>query len=459
MPPIAKGDAIGVDIEDLAYGGQAVGRVDGMVVFVEGALPGERVVVRVTKKKKNHAEGILERIETASPHRIAEPPCPLFGRCGGCAWQHFEYAEQARWKEKQVGDVIRHVGGIQDFELRPIVAAPSPWGYRNKMELTFGLDDDGQAILGFHQRGRFDRVLPVETCLIQPEPMNAMLPILVDYARNHGLSIHDPRDHQGFLRQAVLRHSRTTGQAILVLLTTRGDLPDRDELAERLAAEAPGFKGMLWGLNEAVSDVARIDEELWRWGDPELTETVNGLTFAISPKSFFQTNTDGAALLYAAAVELAEVGPEDRVLDAYCGAGTIGLHCAGRAGRVVGVESVTEAVWNARANARANGVANATFIAAPMAQGLSLAQSAAGGPFTRVIIDPPRGGMDKRSLRGLLDLEAPVFVYVSCNPATLARDLQACQEAGYRLEVVQPVDMFPQTYHVEAVARLRRASA
>jgi 23S rRNA (uracil1939-C5)-methyltransferase len=456
MNPVpTKNDTIQVEIDDLAYGGLGVGRLEGFVVFVEQALPGEIVTARIVKKKKNHAQAVIESIDRPSEHRVAEPPCPVFGACGGCAWQNFAYEQQTVWKQKQVADTLKHIGGLDSFELRPIVASPRPWRYRNKMEFTFGLDDDGRQMLGFHRRGRFDQLLPIDACLIQPEPSDAILRLLTRYARERNLTVYDPRTHDGFLRQAVLRHSFTTGETILTLLTTRGDLPDRDGLAGRLAAEVPGFKGMLWGLNEGLADVARIDEELWRRGAPELIETVNGLTFAISPQSFFQTNTAAAELLYRHTAALADLGPADRLLDAYCGTGAIALHCARNGGRVVGVELVTEAIWDARANARANHIENATFIAAPMAQGLELAQRAAGGVFTHVIIDPPRGGMDKRSLRGLLDLRAPVFLYVSCNPATLARDLQTITEAGYKLDVVQPVDMFPHTFHIETIVRLR----
>jgi 23S rRNA (uracil1939-C5)-methyltransferase len=456
MTAIASNTILPVDIDDLAYGGMGVGRVDGFVVFVEGALPGERIAARVVKKKKNHAQAVIDRIERPSPHRVAEPPCPVFGECGGCTWQNFDYEQQTVWKQKQVADTLKHLGGQDgDYELRTIEPSPRPWRYRNKMEFTFGENEQGEAILGFHRRGRFDSLLPIDACLIQPEPFDAILRVLTACAREKGLSTYDPRRHEGFLRQAVLRHSLTTGQSMLALLTTRGDLPEREALADRLRAEVPGFKGMLWGLNEGLADVARIDDEQWRCGELELIETVNGLTFTISPRSFFQTNTAGAEVLYRHITELAELGPEDRVLDAYCGAGAIALHCARAAGRVVGVELVNEAIWDARANARRNGIDNATFISAPMAAGMDLAQRAAGGTFTRVVIDPPRGGMDKRSLRGLLDVRAPVFIYVSCNPATLARDLQTICETGYAVEVVQPVDMFPHTFHIETIVRLR----
>lgn len=452
---IEKNGIVSVEIDDLAYGGLGVGRVGGFVVFVEQALPGERVAARIIKKKQNHAQAVIHEIERPSPHRIATPPCPLFGTCGGCTWQNFPYDQQALWKGRQVGATLKHVGRQEGFNVLPTLGSPRQWRYRNKMELTFERDSEGRQILGFHYPGSFDHIFEVPACLIQPEPFDAMLAILTDYARTNNLATYDQRNHEGFLRHAVMRHSFTTGESILVLLTQEGELPEKEQLAQRLAAGVPGFKGMVWGLNTGVADVARIQREAWRWGSPELIETVNGLTFAISPQSFFQTNTAGAEVLYATAAAMAQLGPTDVVLDAYCGIGAIGLHCARIARRVVGIELITEAIWDARANAARNGIKNATFLAAPLAQGLALASHGAGGPFTRVIIDPPRGGMDKKSLAGLIELRAPIFLYVSCNPATLARDLQTICDGGYEIDAVQPVDMFPHTYHVETLVRLK----
>lgn len=454
--PVCKNDVVSVEIEDLAYGGLGVGKLDGFVVFVEGALPGELVSARIIKKKANHAQAVIEKIERPSPHRIADPPCPLFGRCGGCTWQNFTYDQQLVWKQKQVLDTIAHIGRQRDFEVMPIIGSPVQWRYRNKMEFTFGVDGEAKSVLGFHVPGRYDRVFEVPACLLQPESLDVMLAEVQAYVREHGLEAYDPKTHTKFLRHAMMRHSRTTGECILVLITNRGTLPDKEALAERLAAKVPGFKGMMWGLYTGMSDVARIEKEAWRWGEPELIETVNGLTFRISPQSFFQTNTVAAELLYAKVVEMAQIEPGTRVLDAFCGAGSIALHCARKGANVVGVELIREAIWDARENARRNGIEGVTFLAAPMDEGLPLAKQAAGGEFSRIIIDPPRGGMDKRSRRGLIELGAPVFVYVSCNPATLARDLLEFEDHGYKIEAVQPVDLFPHTYHIETIVRMRK---
>ncbi len=456
MQAPAKNATVTVEIEDLAYGGLGVGKLDGFVVFVDKALPGELVSARIIKRKQNHAQAVIEKIERPSPFRIQNPPCPLFGSCGGCAWQNFSYDQQIIWKQKQVIDTIAHIGRQRDFEVPPIIGSPEIWRYRNKMEYSFGTDADGKTILGFHSPGRFDRIFEVPACHIQPEPFDIMLREIQAFVREQGLEAYDPRVHRRFLRHAVMRHSATTGESILVIITHQGELPHKEMLAERLAASVPGFKGMLWGLYTGMSDIARIERELWRWGTPELSETVNGLTFQISPQSFFQTNTHAAALLYQRVIEMAQIEPGQRVLDAFCGAGSIALHAAKAGAHVVGVELVREAIWDARENARRNQIEGPVFIAAPIDQGLALARQAAGGQFARVIIDPPRGGMDKRSRRWLIELGAPVFVYVSCNPATLARDLLAFEEAGYRIEAVQAVDLFPHTHHIETIVRLRK---
>lgn len=457
MKEIQRNSLVTVEIEDLVYGGLGMGRVDGFVVFVEGALPGDVVKARIGKKSKNHAQATVDSFDRLAPNRVT-PPCAIFDVCGGCVWQDLPYEDQLVWKGKQVRDTLERLGGIQSLpELRPMIPSPSVWNYRNKMEFTFGQDNEGQTILGFHEPGRFDRIFNVPKCLIHPEPFDSLLNELTAWARESGLPPYQQRGHSGFLRHAVMRHSHTTGGALLILCTASGELPDPSGLARRLKQACPALQGFVWGLNDGLAEVAVIRERRFVWGDPTLTETINGLTFKISPESFFQTNTAGAEKLYQVVMDLGEIGPHDTVMDAFCGAGAIGLHCAKTARRVVGVEVVREAVWDARSNARANGVDNCVFISAPMNEGMELARAAAMRAFTRVIVDPPRGGMDKKSLITLAEVGAPVFIYVSCNPATLARDLQILIDRGYVVDAVQPVDMFPHTYHIETVVRLRRS--
>lgn len=455
MTEIKKNGIVTLEIEDLAYGGQGVAKPNGFVVFVKHAVPGDLVRARIVKKAKNHANAVLEEIERPSERRV-EPRCPLFGTCGGCSWQNLSYEDQLLWKHKQVVETLTHLGALENLpEIPPLIPSPEIWNYRNKMEFSFGRNREGEAIVGFHLPERFDQIFEVPRCYIHPEPFDSILGALTDYARAHRLEPYDQRIHRGFLRHAVVRQSKLTGGISLLLVTTDGKLPEPDALARTLKERCPTLQGFLWGINNGVADVATYDEERFRWGDLDLEERINGLTFKISPLAFFQTNTLAAERLYQVAVEMAELRGADRVLDAYCGAGAIGLHCASSAAKVAGIDISREAIWNARANAQANRIANATFLFGPLNERLPLAISSMGG-FTRVIIDPPRGGMDKKSLAMLIDLKAQVFVYVSCNPSTLARDLQTICEGGYAVEAIQAVDMFPHTYHIEVVVRLRR---
>jgi 23S rRNA (uracil1939-C5)-methyltransferase len=454
MTPIKNNDVISLEIDDLAYGGCGVGRHDDFVVFVEKALPGELIHARIRKKKSNHAHAVIESVERPSPERIMNPRCELFGRCGGCCLQHFPYPRQAEWKKKQVVDTLKHLGGHDGLNIAPIIPSPDPWHYRNKMEYSFSENDSAEVILGFHSPGRFDHLLEVEKCHIHPVPFDTILEVLTCHARKHHLRAYSKKKHQGFLRHAVMRYSHTDQESILILLTHQGELKHADELNGELNRRVKGFKGWIWGIHTGIADVARMETQAGSWGEPELYEEVNGLRFRISPQAFFQTNTEAARILYRKVHEIARINRTSCVLDAYCGLGVIGLHCAGQAESVFGVESVTSAIWDARENARQNNIHNAVFIAQALPAGLDLAVQAARRPFTHVIIDPPRGGMDKRSLKGLISLMAPVFVYVSCNPATLARDLVTITESGYRIEEVQPIDMFPHTYHIEIIVRL-----
>ncbi|HUT23738.1 MAG TPA: 23S rRNA (uracil(1939)-C(5))-methyltransferase RlmD [Sumerlaeia bacterium] len=460
---IQKGTAIELDVEDLAYGGRGIARVAGadpeaarFVVFVSHAVPGDRVRARIVKRKKNHAEAELEEVLSPSPSRVA-PPCPLFGTCGGCSWQNLPYGEQLIHKQRQAESVLEHLSDARPDRVEPIVPSPKEWRYRNKMDFTFGTDARREPILGFHRPGRFWEIIEAPACLLQPEPLDRLLGAMTRWVRAKGLPAYNPRSHEGFLRHLVLRHSVATNEVVALLLTSEGELPEPETLAAALCEACPELKGLVWGLNTGLADVARQEKELWRWGEPWLCETLGDLRFRISPLSFFQTNTPAAERLYSVIrAMLGEDARRHRLLDAYCGTGSIGIFCAGAVREVVGIELLRDAVWDARDNAERNGVANCTFLAGEMREVLPLASDMPGGRFGRVVMDPPRGGMDKRALRGLLEIQAPVLIYVSCNPSTLARDLIVIREAGYRAAAMQAVDLFPQTYHIETVVRFEK---
>lgn len=462
-PEIKKGQHVDLTIDNLAFGGRGIAREAGMVIFVDGALPGDRVRALITRKKPNYAEGKATEILTPSPQR-QQAPCSIFGVCGGCTLQNFNYAEQIRYKQQHVEEALRHIGKQQQFQLHPIIASPSPYNYRNKMEFSFGCGPGGKIEIGFHVAGNFRRIIDVQECLIQPGPFNAVLAWfrtrLNEAARTEGAHFtpYDAFRHTGFLRHLVLRYSQATGNFLVAIITASGSWKGYPALASDFIAAFPACRGLMWGTNDGLSDVARIEREQHRIGEGTIEERLGDKRYRISTFSFFQTNTDGARLLYDVITNYAELTGKETVLDAYCGTGSIGIYLADRAARVIGIELINEAVWDARYNAKLNGAENCTFLAGEMRDVLTTLPQTMNIRFDRVIVDPPRGGMDKKSLRLLINLDAPLLVYVSCNPATLARDAQTLSEAGYVIEDVQPVDMFPHTWHVESVLKFRKSS-
>jgi 23S rRNA (uracil1939-C5)-methyltransferase len=446
---------IELTIERLAYGGAGVGHVAGITVFVQGTAPGDRVRARVTKRKAQHAEAHLMEILEPSPVR-REPPCPLVGNCGGCRWQHIPEADQIAAKEAIIAETFEHLGKIPHGPIEPIQPSPESLRYRNKMDLTFGRDEEGNVTLGFHRAGHFDQVIDVPECLLQPESFDAIIAVFREHARREGLEPHDPRDHSGFLRSVIVREGKATGETLAILLTKTGDLPERERLVEDLRTACPGLRCFLWGINTAKADIAQIERLAWTWGEPAIHDRIGDQTFAISPMAFFQTNTRATETLYRLTRDALDLTGEETLLDAFCGTGTIGIFCAPRCRQVLGVELHLPAVQDARRNAADNGLKNCTFLAGDVRQTLPLARQVARPAINRVVVDPPRGGMHRKALAQLIALDAPVFVYVSCNPTTLARDLQDLHIARYSIDRVWPLDMFPQTHHVETVVRLTR---
>lgn len=462
---IRKGALADLRVESLAFGGRGIARVEGMVIFVEGALPGDLVRARVGKRKAQYAEARTVEVLEPSPDR-RPAPCPVFGVCGGCRWQDFDYARQLETKRQHVADALTHIARQQQVEVRPIIPSPSPWRYRNKMEYSFGPGPDGGVDVGLHAAGRFEQIVDVPGCMIQPEALDRALAGFREMLNREAAAAppgrfapYDPKSHKGFLRHLVFRHSHTTGEWLAALLTASGPWPGAEDFASAVTRRFPECRGFIWGLNDGLSDVARMEQQRLQVGPGAITEQLGSKRFRVSTFSFFQTNTAAAEVLYDTVRDFAELTGRETVLDAYCGTGSIGIYVSDLAARVIGIELVRDAVWDARFNARENEADNCTFFAGDMREVLPSIPRTTGARFDRVIVDPPRGGMEKRALRQLIDIGAPVMVYVSCNPATLARDIVQLAEAGYRVEAVQPVDMFPHTWHVEAVLKLRKQGA
>ncbi len=448
-----KNQVVEVEFESVVYGGQALARHDGYVIFSKYGAPGDTAKVRLTKSKKSYGEAVIEEIVRPSEIRT-EPRCPLFGSCGGCSWQHMSIPEQEKWKERIVSESLRTLEAHEEITVKPIVSSPSTWRYRNKAEFTFKINDEGKLVGGFHTPGNWWQILDVENCYILPEEMERILRVCIDEAKRQKLTAWDSRKHTGTLRQIVIRHSVHEDSYIALLLTGDRKL-DFKKFSGALMSEVPKLKGVVWGINAGKSDVARAQEVIETSGEETFDEVLGSYHFRVSLASFFQTNTLGAEKLYSLAKDALELSGEESLLDAYCGTGTIGIYCSDKVKNLYGIEIVQEAIWDARSNAKANNVKNALFMAGDMKHTLPVLLNAVPERIDRLVVDPPRSGMDKKALKKLLALQAPIIAYVSCNPTTMVRDLQEAQEAGYVIEYVIPVDMFPHTYHVECVAKLR----
>ncbi len=433
-------------IEQPASGGAGLARVDGRVVFVDGGLPGALVRARVTRETPSCLYAVAQETLEASPG-AAEPFCPHFGECGGCTWQDAAYPAQLDWKTAIVAEQLRRLGGL-DVPVEPCLASPLERGYRNKMEFAFG--PGGRTLLGLRHRRDPSRIVEVEHCALMPEPAMAILAAARELAAKTSLPCYLPRTGSGVWRHLVLRRSELTGRWLVQLIVGPSTPAGRlKAMGEELLKRFDVLDGVVLGVRKERSDFAQAERRAWVLGKDNLEEDLNGLRFTVSADAFFQTNTRAAALLCDAAVQAAELTGTERVWDLYCGVGSITLHLARQAGRVVGYESVEAAVRDARTNARANAVENCEFVAGDL-------KSAMGGHRPDVIVlDPPRTGLHPDTPDALLRLAPARMVYVSCNPATLARDLKRL-DAAYTVDRVAPVDMFPHTAHVEAVARLTR---
>jgi 23S rRNA (uracil1939-C5)-methyltransferase len=440
----ARGAELELTVDTLAHGGNGVARLDGYVVFVAGALPGDRVRAVVGKSKRAYAEARATEILEPSPDRIE----PLADH-PGAPWQVLSYERQLEVKAEQVGDALRRIGRLEGFEQDPIVPAVAHWRYRNKLEYSFGTGADGSLVCGFHAAGRFDEIVPLDDCLLASERGNVARERVLAWCRAQGLSAWDRREQRGLLRNLVVREGRRTGELQVRLVTSPGSI-DVDSLADAVDCD-----GLFWTRQENLGETALGGETTLISGAPQLREQLGGLEFLISPDAFFQTNTEMAERLYAIAAEFAQLRGHERVFDLYCGIGTIGLSLAARAREVVGVEIVEPAVADAIENARTNDVVNARFYAGDIRLAMRELVETAGKPDV-VVVDPPRAGLSQKVVRRILEAQPSRIVYVSCNPTTLAPNAAQMVEAGYRLIRVRPVDMFPQTPHIESVALLER---
>lgn len=458
-----------VEICDAGAEGKAIARIDGMVVFVPYVVPGDIIDLQILKKRKKYADGRAVAIKHYSDRRV-EPRCPHFGVCGGCKWQTLRYEEQIAFKEKQVRDNLERLGQVDCSGMRPICGSDNIFYYRNKLEYTFSTKEwktnpteigDQQAewgALGFHAPMVFDKVLHIDHCALQPDPSNEIRLALRQYAIKHDLPCYDIRNHTGFLRNIIIRNSTTGQWMVVVVVAEQRDewlFPMLDFLHERF----PQITSLQYIINTKFNDSYTDLQVVPYYGMDHIEERMDGyngrpaLTFTINPKSFYQTNSLQAQRLYSFVAELADLQGHETVYDLYTGTGTIALFLSSMCSKVVGIEYVEEAIADARQNAIANNVGNAIFYAGDMAKVLTPQFIEQNGIPDVVITDPPRAGMHESVVHQLMETQPKKIVYVSCNPATQARDLQLLSPL-YRVARIQPVDMFPHTQHVENVAEL-----
>lgn len=451
-----KSQELELDIDSLAFGGRGVARQDGFVIFVEGAVPGDRVLAMVTQAKRSYAEARMTKLLNSSPERKAAE-CAHFGVCGGCSWQTLTYEAQLRYKQQQVIECLGHIGGIKDIELDEPISADPLWRYRNKVEFTFAPGRPAGIDLGFHLPGEWRHVIDIEDCLLHSEETNAIRRSIREFARESGLPAWDQKTETGFWRHLVLREGINTGEIMVNVVSGPGDFPDMEKFVVSLTTAHPRIASLIWSVNDTRASVATGFPFTVLAGRDHIFEEMCGLRLRVSPRSFMQTNTLMAERLYERALQYAGLTGEEFVFDLYSGIGSIALYLAKSCAGVFGVEIVEDAVRLAEQNALDNGVENCRFVAGKVRtvlKDLELDQR----PHL-VILDPPRAGASKKEVQRIIDLGAPRVVYISCNASTLAGNASQLAEGGYQLVKASAVDMFPHTPHIEVVALFEQSPA
>lgn len=464
--PVAEQGVYEAEIIGLNHDGEGVGRANGFTLFVRGAVPGDRARVRVTRLKKSFGYAELIDLVEASPDRVA-PPCPIYDACGGCQLQHLSYEAQLRWKRQTVVDsltrigkfaVSEHNGALSSDEDDGVVVHPTwgmdePWRYRNKVQVPIG-ERDGGLVGGFYAQNSHD-IIDMEACLIQHEQGDAVVNVVKTIGRRLGIEAYDEAAHRGLLRHVVVKVGFRTGEIMVVLITNGDTIPREQEWIAGIREAIPNVRSICQNVNTAQTNVIFGDITRVLWGEAYIYDFIGDIRFAISARSFFQVNPVQTEKLYRQALDYAALSGSETVIDAYCGIGTISLFLAQRARRVYGVEIVGEAIADARRNAELNGAGNVDF-AVGRAEEVIPAWREQGIVPDVIVVDPPRKGCEPSLLDTMLAMRPQRIVYVSCNPATLARDLRQLADGGYRVVEAQPVDMFPWTVHVECVVGIQR---
>lgn len=450
---LKKNDFIDLEITGYTAQGSGVGRYNDIAVFVPLAAKGDRLRVKILKTAKTYAFGRIDKIIKASEDRIALD-CAQFAQCGGCVYRHIAYAAELQAKQQMVQDALERIGGFRGIAVQPIVGAKDPDRYRNKAQLPIGRGPDGTIRMGFFAN-HSHRIIPCEECLLQPEEFTAAMEAFRQWAQQSGDSVYEEETRKGRLRHLYLRKANATGEVMACVVVNGNGVHYEPELVNILKEKVPGLKSVIINVNREKTNVVLGKKCRTVWGSDTITDTLCGLNFHISPMSFYQVNRDQAERLYTIAGEYAGLTGKETLLDLYCGTGTIGLSMAKNAAKVIGVEIVEQAVEDAKKNARENRIDNAEFLCADAAEAASMLKNRGERPDV-VIIDPPRKGCDASLIETIAGMEPQRVVYVSCDPATLARDLKLFFQKGYEPQQVTPVDMFPRTNHVETVVLMSR---
>ncbi|MBY7142687.1 23S rRNA (uracil(1939)-C(5))-methyltransferase RlmD [Virgibacillus sp. NKC19-3] len=449
--PVKKNETITLRFEDLTHEGNGVGKIEGYPLFVPYGLPGEEATVKVVKVNKNFGFGKLLKVTKLSPHRI-EPTCHV--HCGGCQLQHMSYELQLQMKQDHVHNVMKKIAHFEQVPIQPIIGMEEPSHYRNKVQIPVG-EQNGELITGFYQK-RSHRILQnQDTCYMQDEAMNEILPFTRQLMNKYGIQAYDETSHRGQLRHIMVRTGHHTKDVMIVFVTKTASFPEKDRITEELTNQFPQVKSIVQNINDQRTNVVLGKKTKVLWGDHYIYDKIGDLTFAISPKSFFQVNPVQTKVLYDKALEYANMDKDDVVVDAYCGIGTISLFLAQKAKKVYGIEMVPEAIKDANMNAALNGRNNVEF-AVGQAEKVMPKWKEQGLDPDLIVVDPPRKGCDIDFLEAMMAMKPKRIVYVSCNPSTLARDLRILEDGGYETKQVQPIDMFPNTSHVECVVSIER---
>jgi 23S rRNA (uracil1939-C5)-methyltransferase len=451
--PVVKGEVIELTIRNYGHEGEGVGRYRDFTIFVAGALQGESVRIRVDGVKKNFARGTLLEVLQPAPARI-NPPCAVYRDCGGCQLQQLDYRAQMEMKRESVVAAVERIGCLAGVIIHPVIGMETPWYYRNKVQYPVGFASDGRIEVGFYRMGTHE-IVPAPGCLLQPEKMNRIIVRLREILTNHRVSIYDEQTGEGLLRHVLLRKGWESGTVMVVLVTNGARFPESGLIVTDLTAAFPEIGSMIQNINCSRGNVILGPDSRVLFGKEAIVDELDGLKFKISARSFFQVNPAQTGVLYGKAVEYAGLTGAETVVDAYCGVGSLTLFLARKAKTVYGIEVVPEAIRDAKENAALNRIGNTRFLVGATEKVLPELFKE-GKRFDVGVVDPPRSGCERSVLESFADNRVGRIVYVSCNPSTLARDLKVLAELGYRTAEIQPVDMFPQTYHVECVALIEQ---